>query len=203
MNRPFIKDRLPLPDVPPGWDTIKDPRPTLLDKTYSFFDRDLASSAMQKSIRRCKFEEACQWALELAWMGPLSLSNMWSRLLIVALEDTSPSDYMTILQVYYLFQQDKNSNVNIITAVYILCHARRSRVNDWALHITKVSSDEADNIIRDEYGSIGKLAQEFKKALIGKDVVRCFELYEIAQQTTIQMTGKRYRKALYAFGLRP
>ena len=102
--------------------------------TYSGFQSDEVKSAMQKAIRRGFLYDACQWALEMFRTGPTLRSNVWNRLIIIAVEDIGPADPLAMIKIYHLMKGGKENPLSLVTAVSILCKAKKSRINDNAVY---------------------------------------------------------------------
>lgn len=127
--------RYELPSVPSGWNA-KD-KIGIFCNTYSCFRPDETKSALQKSIRRGKTTEAYQWALEMFKSNPHLVSNCWNRLLIICVEDIGPANPSLVLQVYELMTSGKLNYNHLLHAVKLMARSEKTRVNDWALHISR------------------------------------------------------------------
>jgi len=104
--------RCELPEIPEGWDRLKNPELNRFAKTYNYFKSDEVSSAFQKSVRRGE-SEAIQWALELYWTGPWHRTNIWNRILVVSVEDIGlacPSliTYLMILRKHAMKEESRD-----------------------------------------------------------------------------------------------
>jgi replication-associated recombination protein RarA len=91
-----------------------------------------AVSALQKSIRRGKLDDALYWAADLDLSGMSGW--LWRRLLIITSEDVGPAWPEGPTTIYSLFQMWSwtKSEVHIADAVIRLCRAPKTRLNDHA-----------------------------------------------------------------------
>lgn len=126
--------RLPLPIIPPNWNTLKNYQIGLRIYTYSYFPYDLVSSTLQKSIRRSKDFEAIQSTVEIFESGSnAAKTNLWNRLLTIAVEDIGIANPDLIVQIYDLSIQ--NTLLAAVTSAVLLSQSTKCRANDWALHL--------------------------------------------------------------------
>jgi replication-associated recombination protein RarA len=103
-----------------------------------------AASALQKSIRRGKEEDALYWASELDLTG---FGNyVWKRLRIIASEDVGPADTMVAVQVRCLYENwleqrkaekevpptSQSAPLFLMHAIMALCLAPKHRMVDHA-----------------------------------------------------------------------
>lgn len=161
------KIRDPLPQVGESWNPIVDqPGIRLQGLTYSKFQRDEVSSAMQKSIRRGLWKESIQWVMELFWMNHFAKKNAWKRLLVTSVEDVSPSCAYAPLGIWYLYQNDGDNPLAIATAAMWLSTLPKSRVNDWAAHANKRMTPEA----ADKLGTPVEMGAKLREALTNKNI---------------------------------
>ena len=190
------EDRQPLPTIPADWDTIKNPVVSMIGQTYSYFNRDEVSSALQKSIRRCQTDEAIQWTCELFWMGPNSKTNLWNRFLVMSVEDIGPANANAILSVYALRQQGEDNILAAVTVAKMLAESKKSRVNDWACHYLPTVAHSADALVQ-QIGSLETILHCLIQALEQKDISSCLYYMTILFHTTVKVTKKRYRLGQY------
>jgi replication-associated recombination protein RarA len=106
---------------------------------YDFFE---CSSAMQKCIRRGLEDDALFWAVELFESN--FAEYVWKRLRIISSEDIGLAEPNISSEINALYQlhkeQAKHKEDNnrpqrlfLVHAVFKLCRAKKSRLNDWAL----------------------------------------------------------------------
>ena len=76
--------------------------------TKNGYAGDEVISALQKSIRRAKEEDACMFAYEMYISSPQLLEKMWRRLLTISVEDIGMGDPMAAVLVNNLYQMSKN-----------------------------------------------------------------------------------------------
>lgn len=105
-------------------------------KGYGLFD---VSSALQKSIRRGKTQDALYWAFEL-WQSNFE-KYLWKRLLIMAVEDVGLASPRTMHLVQLLYNnykavkemdpKTKESGRPIMAAVYVLATSKHSSFLNW------------------------------------------------------------------------
>ena len=107
--------------------------------TVNGFDMFEVVSAMQKSIRRCKEDDALYWGVEMFESGFVSYA--WKRLIIIAMEDVGMADPNAIVQIKTLkdvydsmTKDDKKGQFRLpfVQAILYLVHAPKSRIVDWA-----------------------------------------------------------------------
>ena len=87
--------------------------------TKNGYAGDEVISALQKSIRRAKEEDACMFAYEMYISSPQLLEKMWRRLLTISVEDIGMGDPMAAVLVNNLYQMSKNFDYFIVP-VYLL-----------------------------------------------------------------------------------
>ena len=73
--------------------------------TKNGYAGDEVISALQKSIRRAKEEDACMFAYEMYISSPQLLEKMWRRLLTISVEDIGMGDPMAAVLVNNLNMQ--------------------------------------------------------------------------------------------------
>lgn len=134
LIKPQPPGREPLPIIPKGWDKINDPAIGIISKTYSYFDYYEVSSSLQKAIRRGWEVEAIQWAIEMAYTGPVALSNLWNRFLTMSIEDIGVADPMCFINVYHLYLSNRDDSTTIATVASYLAKCKKCRVVDWMRH---------------------------------------------------------------------
>jgi len=134
---------------------------------YDFFQ---ASSAFQKSIRRCDEKETFFWAIELYESG--YHKYLWKRMIIIASEDVGlaePSFPVVIMALKesfdYLFKlndKHKPEKLPFTHAVMALCRARKSRFVDlgisvyWRMHEDEVGTHEVPDYAFDMHTREGR-----------------------------------------------
>lgn len=187
-----------LPVIPEGWNTLTQPQNSRFAKTYNYFDSSEASSAFQKSVRRGKIE-AIQWALELYWCGQRHRTNIWNRILVVAVEDVGPAcpkliSHLILLRRHAQPQETGSWSAGhylaLARAVELCVKARKSRLNDWAAHIF----DFKDGIPEDMNLSAQQAAQNLVQGLREKEPMACLKWAEFLWSTKETITA-RYKKA--------
>lgn len=131
--------RYSLPKIPEGWDTLKNPQTCMRPspKTYSYVSYSIASSAMQKSIRRGLWPESAFWMMECFKSGPPMRTNIVRRLLIIASEDVGAGNLSILLLVDDLLDLDSKCEVgledieSVIAVVAILTASYKDRSFSW------------------------------------------------------------------------
>lgn len=104
----------------------------------------VASSALQKAVRRGQDAEAVQWALGMYWNGGAAVTNTWNRLLVMAVEDVGPGNIWALPAVYRLYTtDDDNEDYRLAIAAGYLAQSPKTRINDWACyyHLAKEIKD--------------------------------------------------------------
>lgn len=176
-----MAERCIVPRVPKDWDTLANPEKKRFAKTYNYFSSPEASSAFQKSVRRGKIE-AIQWALELYWTGKWQRTNIWNRILVVCVEDIGLACPTLISLVYsmrkeaaeYEKEWSPGAYVILAQAVELCVNARKSRLNDWAAHVIKLSKEDLDTKDADK-----RLIQSLRD----KDPLACLKWAEVLWET--------------------
>lgn len=183
--------RSPLPQIPADWDTINNPAKGLHTRTYSYFQFDEASSALQKAVRRGHGEEAIQWVLEMALSGPLCRTNAWNRLLVMTFEDIGPACIGAFLHVHNAFTQAPDDDYILAAAAQYVASVKKTRVNDWACHIFSElhGKEEADKVVV-EMKEVKEVGRRFREALEKKDISECLRLSTVLYFTSHKL-GKR------------
>jgi hypothetical protein len=201
-------ERQPLPIIPDGWNTIKEPREGLLgEKTFSYFNYPEVSSALQKSIRRCQWPEAAQWGLEAFRTGIKCRTNILRRLFIYASEDIGPAKPSLILLLDDILSVDNpaeyyNTEEVFLLALQILTKSPKSRLLDWMCHSTMRSSIETNDI----YNTAEMLMFHIEDALKEKDMDRAVKYTSIfttfAEQYSVHtITKAHFEKWRGKFGV--
>lgn len=193
--------------------------------TYGGFSPDEAKSALQKSCRRgwkrlingqdpsikeVRYE-AIQWALELFWGNLHQRTNVWNRILVISLEDIGVADPLVVIKIYYLFLHYRNEAVAICQACQLLVEAKKSRVNDWAVHSygRKLTPEMSDQIIQ-RYGGLDFLSvqdsnkvnvalrlvqMELRRSILEKQIGQIIYFCLIFSHTSYKLKGCRYNSA--------
>lgn len=111
-------------------------------KTRNGFAADEIISSLQKSIRRAKVEEACEFAYELYITSPQLLDKLWRRLLTISVEDIGFGNLNAALYVNALNQMrkdfpydDGDQPMYFIHAIRILCASDKDRSSDYLKNI--------------------------------------------------------------------
>lgn len=174
--------RSPLPKIPENWDPTV--QTGLKVKTYSYFEYDEVSSALNKAIRRGQDYESLQFSIEGFLTNSHCKTNIWNRCLTIALEDVGIANVDAISIIYNL---SKIGNILALatSAVYI-SRSKKSRLDDWALHIkfSEEYSSESPEILK------SKLSENLKN----RDLYRSIYYINSLFYTTQKVTGK-YKNA--------
>lgn len=103
---------------------------------------DEVISALQKSIRRAKEEDACRFAYELYISSPQLEEKMWRRLLTISVEDIGMGNPMASVVVNSLYQMkekfdyaDGDRPIYFIHAIRYLCRSEKDRSSDLLKNI--------------------------------------------------------------------
>lgn len=106
-------------------------------KTLNGFNADEIISALQKSIRRGKEEDAAKFAYELYATSPELEAKCWQRLLTISVEDIGMGNPMASVIINSLSQMRKNfdyldvdRSLYMIHAVRVLCESKKDRSSD-------------------------------------------------------------------------
>lgn len=103
-------------------------------KTINDYPADEVISALQKEIRRCNFEDACFWGLELLESGDTFVKKFWERILVISVEDVSEHIAVSIVtdlkNNYFELKEAKQVDkvINGIKAIKVLCDAKKDRI---------------------------------------------------------------------------
>ena len=105
--------------------------------TKNGYAGDEVISALQKSIRRAKEEDACMFAYEMYISSPQLLEKMWRRLLTISVEDIGMGNVEAAGQIKTLNEMRKEFSYNdgdrpifFIHAIRILCESMKDRSTD-------------------------------------------------------------------------
>lgn len=111
-------------------------------KTRNGFAADEIISSLQKSIRRSKVEEACEFAYELYISSPQLLDKLWRRLLTISVEDIGFGNLNASVYVNAMNEMRKNfpyddgdQPIYFIHAIRILCESTKDRSSDYLKNI--------------------------------------------------------------------
>lgn len=166
-------DRSKLPKVDENFEEYSG----MYKPSYSGFPPPVCVSALQKAIRRGFMLDAFQWGLELFRTGPHLRSNVWNRLLIIAIEDIGIADPMAIIDVYSLYQlrefkfdptnskKMKTEGLLLLKAIYRLVIAKKSRIADHMVYRIGINFKFK--------GTIETWSQSFYKSLTNKNMDNC------------------------------
>lgn len=110
--------------------------------TKNGYPGDEIISALQKSIRRGKEEDACMFAYEMYISSPELEEKMWRRLLTISVEDIGMGNATAAMMVNHLNQMHLNFNyadgdrpMFFIHAIRYLCECEKDRSSDLLKNI--------------------------------------------------------------------
>ena len=110
--------------------------------TKNGYPGDEIISALQKSIRRGKEEDACMFAYEMYISSPELEEKMWRRLLTISVEDIGMGNATAAMMVNHLNQMRLNFNyadgdrpMFFIHAIRYLCECEKDRSSDLLKNI--------------------------------------------------------------------
>lgn len=105
-------------------------------------EADEVVSALQKSIRRAKEEDACRFAYEMYTTSPVLLEKLWSRLVSISVEDIGFGNLNASVYVYVLNEMrkgyaydDPDQPMFFVHAIRILCGSQKDRSTDFLKNI--------------------------------------------------------------------
>lgn len=111
-------------------------------KTRNNLAGDEVISALQKSIRRGKEKEACEFAYEMYITSPQFEEKLWRRLLAISVEDIGMGNQLASIYINNLNQMRKEFQYNesdramfFIHAIRILCQSEKDRSSDLLKNI--------------------------------------------------------------------
>ncbi|MGL5982977.1 MAG: hypothetical protein ACRCZR_06595 [Cetobacterium sp.] len=103
---------------------------------------DEVISALQKSIRRSKVEEACKFAYEMYITSPQMEEKLWRRLVAISVEDIGMGDPTAAILINNLKQMrkefayaDGDRPIFFIHAIRYLCNCQKDRSSDLLKNI--------------------------------------------------------------------
>ncbi|MGL5049939.1 MAG: hypothetical protein ACRC0R_00685 [Cetobacterium sp.] len=103
---------------------------------------DEVISALQKSIRRSKVEEACKFAYEMYITSPQMEEKLWRRLVAISVEDIGMGDPTAAILINNLRQMrkefayaDGDRPIFFIHAIRYLCNCQKDRSSDLLKNI--------------------------------------------------------------------
>lgn len=103
-------------------------------KTISGYPADEVISALQKDIRRCHFEPASFWALELMESGDRFVKKFWERIVVISVEDVADHGVVSIIATlrdnFFALDDAKlcDRHIQGLKAVKVLCDAKKDRI---------------------------------------------------------------------------
>ena len=110
--------------------------------TKNGYAGDEVISALQKSIRRAKEEDACMFAYDMFISSPQLLEIMWSSLLTISVEDIGFGNLQAAVQVNTLNEvrksyayDDGDQPMYFIHAIRLLCASTKDRSSDYLKNI--------------------------------------------------------------------
>lgn len=180
--------RSQIPKIPDNWKPEE--QKGLHVYTYSYYPYDQVRSALQKAIRRGEVEEASQWFAEGFLTNTECRTNIWNALFTIALEDIGLANINAIIYMLQLFKDRDNLSAGIAGAKY-LATSKKTRLNDWALHIFQEFGDfkTVDNLETPDI-----LAQKLKSAISEKNLYVALWYIKALFYTAQKVTGK-YKNA--------
>lgn len=111
-------------------------------KTRNGLPGDEVISALQKSIRKGKEREACEFAYEMYISSPQFEEKLWRRLLAISVEDIGMGNPMAALMVHAYNEMRKEFQYNesdramfFIHAIRYLCESEKDRSSDFLKNI--------------------------------------------------------------------
>lgn len=103
-------------------------------KTINNYCADEVISALQKEIRRCNFEDATFWGLELLESGDNYITKFWERIIVISVEDVAEHNVVPIVSslrdnFFELKEAKKVDKIILgIKAIKVLCDAKKDRI---------------------------------------------------------------------------
>lgn len=111
-------------------------------KTRNGLNGDEVISALQKSIRRGKERDACEFAYEMYITSPRFEEKLWRRLLAISVEDIGMGNTNAPIFIHSLNQMRKEFQYNeadramfFVHAIRYLCQSEKDRSSDLLKNI--------------------------------------------------------------------
>ncbi|WP_171333057.1 hypothetical protein [Enterococcus cecorum] len=111
-------------------------------KTRNSLNGDEVISALQKSIRRGKERDACEFAYEMYITSPQFEEKLWRRLLAISVEDIGMGNTNAPIFIHSLNQMRKEFQYNeadramfFVHAIRYLCQSEKDRSSDLLKNI--------------------------------------------------------------------
>ena len=111
-------------------------------KTRNGLNGDEVISALQKSIRRGKERDACEFAYEMYITSPQFEEKLWRRLLAISVEDIGMGNTNAPIFIHSLNQMRKECQYNeadramfFVHAIRYLCQSEKDRSSDLLKNI--------------------------------------------------------------------
>lgn len=111
-------------------------------KTRNRLNGDEVISALQKSIRRGKERDACEFAYEMYITSPQFEEKLWRRLLAISVEDIGMGNTNAPIFIHSLNQMRKEFQYNeadramfFVHAIRYLCQSEKDRSSDLLKNI--------------------------------------------------------------------
>ncbi len=143
-------------------------------KTISGLDADLVISALQKFVRRAEETEALRVAFELYKTSEFHENKMWSRLLVMSVEDIGFGDTYAPVYVQTLDDmrqkfayEDGDRPLFFVQAIRYLCKCKKERSSD---HIKNILMKEFDRGYVPEIPDYAVDMHTIKGRAMGRDV---------------------------------
>lgn len=137
-------------------------------KTRNGLNGDEVISALQKSIRRGKERDACEFAYEMYITSPQFEEKLWRRLLAISVEDIGMGNTNAPIFIHSLNQMRKEFQYNeadramfFVHAIRYLCQSEKDRSSDLLKNIVIKNFamgyvPEIPNIALDKHTTRGK-----------------------------------------------
>jgi len=173
-------------------------------QTVSGYPADQVISALQKEIRRCNFENACFFCIELLDSGELFINKFWERMLVIVVEDVS--DTLAISAInnlknnYFELKEAKqwDRDMQAIKAVQILCDAKKDRIVSEIYDYMKIKRRGGFKIEIPDY-AIDMHTKQGKKE--GKDYLHFLEISSKIHNVK-KNKNKKYLEELHRYANR-
>lgn len=176
IDRPYSRQ------VPQGWDPLNNfNRGSTSTESYNNYSQDVVLSGLQKSLNRGFNLEAVRWGLEQFYTNKFVRNWTWNVLLEYSLDAIGPADPTAFLRVNYLRNNFYDRPEAYITAILLLCQARKTNIVLFAnlLYPELKVKGVADKVPSDL--TLDALQQDLELSIYNKDLQRgLYVLYFLA-----------------------
>ncbi len=173
-------------------------------QTISGYPSDQVISALQKEIRRCNFENATFFGMELLDSGEIFINKFWERMSVIVVEDVSDVQAINAIknlkETYFNLKDSKkwDRDMQAIKAIQILSKSKKDRIISEMYDYMKIKRKEGLKIEIPKY-SIDMHTKQGKQE--NKDYLHFLQISSKINNTVVNK-NKKYLNELINYAKR-